>query len=236
MPECAYCGSTFESEESLVDHLGSEHEGELSSIDQRRVTSIVSNTGWSQPLRLGVTAIAILALLGAAFLLVLGPIGGSESGIETGQLPDRGAPEVVSAVQQHPSEGNAHVEPGTRIQYEVMPPVSGPHYPTTVDAGFYAATPPLGALVHSLEHGAVIIYYDPTAIDESASQSLKAFTSTHTGTWSSVIVAPNPADVPSAPYVLTAWRHSLELDQYDPESVRAFLAEYLGRGPEHPVR
>ena len=236
MPECEYCGSTFESEASLVDHLGSAHDGELSPIDQRRVASADPESGWSQPLRLGVAAIALLALLGAAYLLVFGPNGGSTSGIETSQLPDRGDPSVISAVQQHPSEGNAHVDPGTSVQYETMPPVSGPHYPTTVDAGWYVETPPRGALVHSLEHGAVVIYYDPASIDAETEESLKAFATTHTGTWSSVIVAPTPVDDPAAPFVLAAWRHSLHLEQYDPETVRAFLAEFLGRGPEHPVR
>jgi hypothetical protein len=28
----------------------------------------------------------------------------------------------------------------------------------------------------------------------------------------------------------------LNLDKYDPQVVRAFLAEYLGRGPENPIR
>jgi hypothetical protein len=49
-------------------------------------------------------------------------------------------------------------------------------------------------------------------------------------------VVPNPADDPRAAYVLTAWRHRLTMDSYDEATVRAFLAEYLGRGPENPVR
>ncbi|TSA55267.1 MAG: DUF3105 domain-containing protein, partial [Dehalococcoidia bacterium] len=38
------------------------------------------------------------------------------------------------------------------------------------------------------------------------------------------------------PFILTAWDKMLKLDKYDPRVVTAFLAEYLGRGPENPIR
>ncbi len=39
-----------------------------------------------------------------------------------------------------------------------------------------------------------------------------------------------------SPFILTAWDKMLKLDKYDPQVVKAFLAEYLGRGPESPGR
>jgi hypothetical protein len=45
-----------------------------------------------------------------------------------------------------------------------------------------------------------------------------------------------PSETIETPYVLTAWQAMLRMEEYDAETVRAFLAEYLGRGPEHPVR
>src|SRR6266571_4901461 len=45
--------------------------------------------------------------------------------------------------------------------YPSHPPVSGPHYPVPLDAGVYASPPPLDRAIHSLEHAAVIIWYDP---------------------------------------------------------------------------
>lgn len=238
MAECDYCGAAFDTEDDLLAHLGSEHEGELGRIDRRRVADARDREGGlSRPVALGLAVVAILALLAAAYLFLFNDAGAGATGIETQPLPDRGDQAVISSVQRHPSQGNAHVEPGTSIQYQNVPPTSGAHYPTTVDAGFYQETPPLGALVHSLEHGAVVIYYDPAAVDAEAEESLRAFASTHTGTWSSVIVVPLPADAATdSPFVLTAWRHSLSLESYDAETVRAFLAEYLGRGPENPVR
>ncbi len=158
------------------------------------------------------------------------------SGIESEPLPDSGDEELLAAVQTFESQGAGHVSRDEEIDYDTMPPTSGPHYTGTVDAGFHESRKPLGDLVHTLEHGAVVIYYDPAAITPEARASLEAFGDEHTGVWQRVVVVPHPQDDPKAPYVLTAWRHMLRLEEYDPETVRAFLAEYLGRGPENPVR
>jgi len=47
--------------------------------------------------------------------------------------------------------------------YPSTPPASGPHDPTPLDAGVYSTPPPVYQAIHSLEHGAVIIWYDPSA-------------------------------------------------------------------------
>lgn len=237
MGECDYCGKRFEDEGDLLSHMEEAHSNELGPIDRRRVTAATEDGGGlDRPVRIGITAVALIALVAGGYLLVFGGNGGQQSGSEARPLPDRGDQSVISAVQEHESRGNAHVAAGTEIEYQRIPPTSGTHYPTTVEAGLYDQTPPLGALVHSLEHGAVVIYYDPGGIDQATEDSLEAFASTHTGTWLSVIVVPMPEEGPNAPVVLTAWRHSLRIDDYEPETVRAFLAEYLGRGPENPVR
>lgn len=152
------------------------------------------------------------------------------------QLPCRGKAEHLENVTKRPSQGRDHVEAGTDLNYKHYPPTSGTHYSTTVAAGFYEEPQPLGAIVHSLEHGAVIIYYEPGALSGSAKQDLKDYANTYTGTWSSVIVVPYGRDNPASTYALTAWRHILRLETYDEDVVRSFIAEYLGRGPENNVR
>lgn len=37
MPECDYCGASFEEEDAYLTHLGDDHGGELGRIDRRRV-------------------------------------------------------------------------------------------------------------------------------------------------------------------------------------------------------
>ena len=45
--------------------------------------------------------------------------------------------------------------------YASIPPASGPHDPTPLTAGIYDSPPNVYQTIHSLEHGAVIIWYAP---------------------------------------------------------------------------
>src|SRR5207342_3642762 len=47
--------------------------------------------------------------------------------------------------------------------YASIPPASGPHDPTPLTAGIYDSPPDVYQTIHSLEHGAVIIWYAPGA-------------------------------------------------------------------------
>lgn len=243
MPDCDYCGDAFDDEEAYLHHLRDAHEGELGAIDRRRVADLDGGDGGlsSQALMVvGAGAFVVAAVVYVVFFMGSGGGGGgggtADGPIEAQSLPQQGDDAVIQRVETFPSQGRDHVPAGTQIDYARVPPLSGTHYGSAASAGFYEETPPLGALVHTLEHGAVIIYYDPSALTPEARASLEAWSSNFTGTWSSIVVAPNPNDDPRAPYVLTAWTHRLTMDEYDPEVVRAFAAEYLGRGPENQVR
>lgn len=173
---------------------------------------------------------------GATAFSLSGCLGLGGGGIEAESLPDRGDEAVVAAVESFPNEGFDHVQPDTELQYDTRPPTSGPHYDGTVSAGFYEEPQTLGELVHTLEHGAIVAYYDPDELTEGARESLRAWANNHTGAWQSFVVVPYYYDDPGAPYTLTAWQQMLRMDEYDAETVRAFCAEFLGRGPENPVR
>ncbi len=231
MTECDYCGREV-TDAAYDDHLREEHADELGPIDRRRLDDDEEGEFPTGPLVL-LFVIGTMTAVIVYFVFFFNSGGGSAAAAE---LPERGDDALLENVQSFPSEGTDHVSPGTDIQYDTTPPTSGPHYSTTVSAGFYEETQPAGALVHTLEHGAVVIYYDPAALDQEARADLEAYASEYTGTWQSVVVVPNPNENPESPYVLTAWRHMLRLDSYDADVVRAFIAEYLGRGPENPVR
>jgi hypothetical protein len=176
----------------------------------------------------GVGAVGLIALIGVFQT--------SQSSLEAQPLPKRGDQSLLQKVQSFPSEGAEHVAEGTQIAYSTEPPTSGKHYGRETPAGFYVEPRPAGNLVHSLEHGAVVIYYDPAQLTDEIRQSLTRFVQAHRDPWASVVVVPHPNPKPDAPFVLTAWTKMLKLDRYDILTIRAFLAEYLGRGPENPVR
>lgn len=65
---------------------------------------------------------------------------------------------------------NDHREIGTDLDYPDSPPAAGPHYPTwaPLERKFYAPAdrPEVGYLVHNLEHGYNILWYDETIADD----------------------------------------------------------------------
>jgi hypothetical protein len=56
--------------------------------------------------------------------------------------------------------GRTHVKIGEKIKYNSNPPTSGSHYPEWTKAGIYDAPKQDEYLVHSLEHGYIIISYN----------------------------------------------------------------------------
>jgi hypothetical protein len=178
--------------------------------------------------------IAGVAVLG--LIAVVGVFQSSKTSLEAQPLPERGDQGLLQNVQSFPSEGTEHVSESTEVAYSTNPPTSGQHYAAATPGGFYVEPRPAGNLVHSLEHGAVVIYYDPAQLTDEIRQSLTRFVQAHRDPWASVIVVPHSDPKPDAPFVLTAWTKMFKLDRYDVPTIRAFLVEYLGRGPENPVR
>jgi hypothetical protein len=237
MVECEYCGATFDDESAHLEHLGAEHADELGPIDSRRVEAATGSDDDGLPMAglLGGAAVLVVAVV-AIWFLFLGGSGG-ETGIESQPLPENGDDEWIDQVESFESEGRLHVEYGTDVNYTRTPPLSGPHWGGAVQAGFYTETPELPRLVHTIEHGGVVIYYDESALTPEAEESLTTWAAAHDRPWQSIVAVPNPNENPRGDYVLTAWTHRLVLeDEYDAEAVRAFAAEYIGRGPENPVR
>lgn len=233
MKECDYCEASFDDDEAYTAHLAAEHENELGRIDRRRVQQAGLNQG-GRTTQLTIAAGVVIVLMGVGYFVFFTGNGVDPSGIEAEPLPDRGNDTLLRNVTTYDNLSRNHVETGATIEYPFEPPVGGRHWPATEvrDAGFYEETQPYEALVHNLEHGHVVIYYDENALSDDAENSLREFAAAHTGDFTSVVVVPNPKDDPKSSFVLTAWGHRLRMSDYNPRIVRAFLAEYLGRGPE----
>jgi len=56
--------------------------------------------------------------------------------------------------------GRNHVPEGTVVEYNSNPPTSGPHYEQWEKPGVYDRMLPDGRLIHSLEHGYIVISYN----------------------------------------------------------------------------
>lgn len=90
------------------------------------------------------------------------------------------AADVCQEVDTKPAVGSQdHVQPGTPIAYEDAPPAFGTHYDVwdTIERKLYTVDdrPDVGELVHNLEHGYTILWYDASvADDEEQMQLLRA--------------------------------------------------------------
>ena len=145
-------------------------------------------------------------------------------------LAREGRGELQERVVTEPSAGRAHVAHAG--DYEHRFPTSGAHNPTWVDPGVYTRRQSRGRLVHALEHGNIVIYYDdpPAPVLER----LRAWAGIYDGQWSGIVLV--PAAGLDESIVLTAWTRRLVLDEFRPEIAAAFIDAYRGRGPENPVR
>lgn len=131
-----------------------------------------------------------------------------------------------------PNEGGDHVGPGQPITYTNYPPTSGKHYPGTAEFGFSYKEIAEGYLVHSMEHGAVVIYYRPD-LPEGVKENLRQlFTQIPPDKDGLVklIVAPYPKL--KTPMALAAWTRLLPLSEFDFEQIWAFYHALVSKGPE----
>ncbi|WP_340101929.1 hypothetical protein [Salinibaculum salinum] len=95
MPECNYCGASFEDDQSHLEHLRNEHEGELGTIDSRRVEAEFGtgddNDGLpTGPVVLGIVLAVAVAIVGyVIFVHGAGGAGGAGTvnGIDVAQTP-----------------------------------------------------------------------------------------------------------------------------------------------------
>lgn len=140
---------------------------------------------------------------------------------------------------REPAASRNHHDPCSTIDYPYIPPSSGDHYSIWANYQTYTAPVPWGFLVHSLEHGAVVLIYDP---DSSAASDVRAaFASVITAhgadpacrdeTWMSRIIVVPSHDL-STPIAAVAWEHTYEATCLDMASLMAFVEANYAHGPE----
>jgi hypothetical protein len=126
----------------------------------------------------------VKAGIGIALVVLLLGLGGvvayAVNDAKSGQLPNLGVSVAAASCDPATTDSGGgtgeHVGPGTNkpdetsVKYDTVPPSHGPHFATPDVSGrdFYTAAdrPPLETLVHNLEHGYTILWYDSTIADD----------------------------------------------------------------------
>ena len=121
-----------------------------------------------------------------------------------------------------------HVPDGTKIQYNSNPPAAGAHYAAPQDAGIYTTPPADGHLVHSLEHGAIILWYNPKMPSKDQIKQLTDIFK-NIGLSKTIMTSRDSMDVPVA---VTSWGRILKLKTIDEKQIKTFFETNYDRGPE----
>jgi hypothetical protein len=124
--------------------------------------------------------------------------------------------EAVSGVQTFENEA-AHVS--APVDYEQTPPAGGSHNPIWLNCGVYTESVPNENAVHSLEHGAVWLTYDPSSVSEDDIAELRSLMPR-----TYAILSPYP-DM-DTPVAASAWNAQLKLDSVDSDAISSFFEEY----------
>ena len=144
-------------------------------------------------------------------------------GITWGVLAKQ-ASENISGVQTFSGLSRNHVS-GT-VKYSRTPPVGGNHSGTWLNCGIYNAAVANENAVHSMEHGAVWITYQPSLSAAQIAQLRSAVSGK-----SYAILSPYPGD--PSPVVATAWGTQLQLPNASDGRLARFIGKYA-QGPQTP--
>jgi hypothetical protein len=135
-------------------------------------------------------------------------------------------------------EGAGHVAQGTMPAYESRPATSGQHWNVgggvaPMNWGVYQTPVPEPAVVHNLEHGGIVIWYQP---DQASPDDVAALTqyveSQVRSAKFKVILSPWAGEDFGHPIAATAWNWMLYQDAADVDQIRAFLDDHYGEAPE----
>lgn len=129
---------------------------------------------------------------------------------------------TIAGVKDFPGLTSVHVGPDPvdyRAKYEMNPPAGGDHFAAWLNCGIYDQPQANENAVHSLEHGAVWVTYDPDALGDAEIASLRdKVPSTYS------VLSPYPG-LP-APVVISAWGAQVQLDGVDDERLQSFIQKY----------
>lgn len=133
-----------------------------------------------------------------------------------------------------PDLGRDHVERAewSKFVYNSNPPTSGPHDVTWTKAGVYDAPQEDGYLIHSLEHGYIVISYNCGDMSAQECDKLKKELSDLANDkrlWKLIVV---PRPTLDSRIAVTAWTVIDKMDTLDKGRITAFVDIYRNQGPE----
>ena len=129
--------------------------------------------------------------------------------------------------EKMPDEGAGHVGRNEKHPaYNSNPPTSGPHWTGVAGPGIKTESVPDELILHSMEHGAAVVWYKEGLEQNDTEKIRKAFASSD---GKKIMLARKDLDVPVA---LTSWGYLLKLETIDEAKIKEFIETNSDRAPE----
>jgi Protein of unknown function (DUF3105) len=160
---------------------------------------------------------AIVLLAGGVFTYIFMQINEKEKWIASEENPDPS--ENIANVKRETYEQGQHVTAQQRVAYDQSPPFGGPHDQSWAACSgvVYENAVRNENMVHSLEHGAVWIAYNPDKVKGGDLDKLKSIVEGQPY----LMLSPYP-DL-DKPISLQSWGHQLKVDRADDARVDEFI-------------
>lgn len=123
------------------------------------------------------------------------------------------------------STAGANQHTGTQVPYEDIPPVSGQHSGQAAGCGVFGQPIPNENMVHTLEHGAVGLLYQPDLELEQIRQ-LESIV----GEYDEQVFSMPFTGGMQSPITIAAWGHTMELERVEEASITEFIDFFRGGG------
>lgn len=133
----------------------------------------------------------------------------------------------ISGVQEFEGVTNNHLPMGERVDYDQYPPAGGDHWESWQNCGVYPEPVTTELAVHSMEHGAVWINYDPE-LPEDEVQALNDMY--NDGDY--LLVTPAAEEL-EAPIVASSWARQITAESADDDDLQRYVQLYE-RGQDVP--
>ncbi len=182
----------------------------MKNTDQHPATNTTPRSGLANT---SILAIAVGALAAAILVWQL-----------SGRAPNETA--AIEGIQTFTNLKRDHSS--SQQNYDQTPPVGGIHSEVWQNCGIYDTQIPLENAVHSLEHGAVWVTYQPDLADSEV-QILRNLLRGKSHT----LLAPYQYGALNKPVVAIAWGLKLELERANDPRLAQFVTRYAN-GPQAP--
>lgn len=178
---------------------------------------------------IAVVAVVVLAAVVITYYLVQSaPKRALEEWVPSASNPDPSSKLAGILIKQY--AGSVHVLPTQRVAYDQSPPFGGPHdgYWAACTGIVYPNAVRTENMVHSLEHGAVWIAYNPDRVSGAALDKLKARVQGKPYTIMS------PYQGLDHPISLQSWGHQLKVDTADDARIDEFITALRQNSNTYP--